>query len=345
MLLIDGSEGEGGGQIVRSSLALSLITGNPVRIDNIRAKRSKPGLMRQHLTAVLAAAELGKADLKGATLGSSRLTFVPKQLVTGGHFEFRIGTAGSTMLVLQTVLPPLLLAQEPSQIILEGGTHNPLAPPFEFVQRAFAPLIARMGATIDLKLIRPGFYPAGGGRCEVSLTPAPSLGALTLLERGPLKSQQVRAMVAKLPLKIAERECRRAIQSLNWQPRCGRSAAWEHSHSPGNVVFAEIEFEHVTEVCSALGERGKPADQVADEIVAAVTSYLSTDAPVGEYLADQLLLPLGVGAHFGTGGGAFRTCRLSEHSLTHIALLKQFLQIDIQTKDADGGTVIVEVRR
>ncbi len=345
MLLIDGSEGEGGGQIVRSSLSLALMTGTPVRIDNIRAKRTKPGLMRQHLTAVLAAAELGRAELKGAALGSSRLTFVPKQKVEGGNFKFRIGTAGSTMLVLQTVLPPLLLAREPSQIILEGGTHNPLAPPFEFVQRSFAPLIAKMGATIDLKLIRPGFFPAGGGRCEVSIKPATSLGPLTLLERGKLQSQHARAMVANLPLKIAERECLRVTQSLNWEARCGHAGAWEQSHSPGNALFAELEFEHVTEVCSALGERGKPADHVADEVVAAVTRYFSTDAPVGEYLADQLLLPLGLGAHFGTGGGAFRTGPLSEHSLTHINLLQQFLHINIETKDAGGGSVIVEVQR
>ncbi len=345
MLLIDGADGEGGGQIVRSSLALSLITGQAVRLDNIRARRSKPGLMRQHLTAVMAAAEIGDAELNGAKLGSSRLTFVPRKAPAAGDYEFRIRTAGSTMLVLQTVLLPLLMAKEPSQVVLVGGTHNPLAPPFDFVQRAYAPLVERMGAKIDLKLNRPGFFPAGGGQCVVSITPSSSLGELQLLERGALKSRRVRAVVARLPQPIAERECQRILKTLDWPSECGSTENWGNAASPANLVFVELQFEHVTEVFTAYGERGKRAEQVADEVAAEVATYLKSDAPVGEHLADQLLLPLGLAAHFGTGGGAFRTGPLSDHSLTHIDLLRKFLQIDITTHAAADKTVIVTVGR
>lgn len=344
MLLIDGADGEGGGQIVRSSLALALVTGQAVRIDNIRARRSKPGLMKQHLTAVMAAAELGDAELNGAKLGSSRLTFAPRKVPAGGDYEFRIGTAGSTMLVLQTVLPPLLLSTEPSRITLEGGTHNPLAPSFDFVSQVYSPLLARMGAKIDMQLTRPGFYPAGGGRCVVSVTPSKSLGTVQLIERGSLKSRRVRAVVANLPLSIAERECQRVLQALDWPSDCGVTEHWDGALSPGNAVFVELEFEHVTEVFTAYGERGKRAEQVADEVATEAANYLKFDVPVGEHLADQLLLPMGLAAHLGTGGGTFHTGPLSDHSLTHIALLRKFLAIDISVAEADDETVLVSFR-
>lgn len=343
MLLVNGAEGEGGGQIVRSSLALSLVTGRPVRIDNIRARRSKPGLMRQHLTAVLAAAEVGDAEVQGVALGSSRLTFVPRRLPTAGDFEFRVGTAGSTMLVLQTILAPLLLTAATSHLVLEGGTHNPLAPPFEFVHRSYLTLLDRMGPKVDMQLSRPGFYPAGGGRCEVVVKPTQVLGPLSLLERGALRSQRVRAVVANLPLSIAQRECQHALRRLDWPTDYGQTLVWEKSTSPGNVVFVELEFEQLTEVFTAYGERGKPAESVAEEVTLAAAEYLKNDAPVGEYLADQLLLPLGLGAHLGTGGGTFRTGPLTKHSRTQIALLRQFLKIDINVSEATDETVTVEV--
>lgn len=165
LIVIDGSEGEGGGQVLRTSLALSLITGKPFRIENLRAKRDKPGLLRQHLTAVHAAVQVGDAAVEGASLGSTALTFVPRAL-RAGDYSFAIGTAGSTMLVLQTVLLPLVLAGGSSTLELEGGTHNPSSPPFDFVERAFLPLLRRMGAEIEIELVRPGFHPAGGGRAH-----------------------------------------------------------------------------------------------------------------------------------------------------------------------------------
>lgn len=345
MVTIDGSEGEGGGQVLRSALALSLVTQRPLTITNIRAKRSKPGLMRQHLTAVLAAAELGNAELRGAALESSRLTFTPRQVAEAGNFQFRIGTAGSTMLVLQTVLPPLMLAAGASRVTLEGGTHNPLAPPIDFIRLAYARVLGQMGVSVDAVLERPGFYPAGGGRCVVSIEPTGQLGPLRLMERGELRRRNVRAVIAGLPKHVADRECRRVITQLDWPQECAQIETLKDSHSPGNVVFVELEFEHVTEVISACGERGKPAETVADDVIAQTRKYLATDVPVGEHLADQLLLPLGLGAHRGTGGGEFRTLPLTEHSLTHIAVLKKFLEIEIDCREAADGQVCVSVSR
>jgi RNA 3'-terminal phosphate cyclase (ATP) len=161
MLTIDGSQSEGGGQVLRSSLALSLVTGRPFAIENIRAGRKKPGLLRQHLTAVLAAAEVSAAEVEGAALASRRLLFRPGR-VRAGDYAFRVGTAGSATLVLQTVLPALLLAEGESTLTLEGGTHNPMAPPVDFLENAYLPLVNRLGPRVKVQLVRPGFYPAGG---------------------------------------------------------------------------------------------------------------------------------------------------------------------------------------
>ncbi len=171
VLTIDGADGEGGGQILRTSLALSLVTGIPFRIERLRAGRPRPGLLRQHLTAAHAAAEVGQVQVTGAALGSLSLTFVPGR-VTPGTYSFSVGTAGSTTLVLQTVLPALLLASEPSTLTLAGGTHNPFAPPFDFLAQAYLPLVNRMGPQVTATLERPGFYPAGGGTCQITIAPA-----------------------------------------------------------------------------------------------------------------------------------------------------------------------------
>jgi RNA 3'-terminal phosphate cyclase (ATP) len=175
MIELDGSVGEGGGQILRTSLALSMCTGQPVTLNNIRAKRAKPGLMRQHLTCVDAAREVSGAQVQGAELGSQSLAFEPGR-VRAGDYRFNVGTAGSCTLVLQTVWPALLLAGERSTLTLQGGTHNPMAPPFHFLERSFAPLVRRLGAGVSLTLRRHGFYPAGGGEMQATVEPAPPAG-------------------------------------------------------------------------------------------------------------------------------------------------------------------------
>ena len=185
MMIIDGSLGEGGGQVLRTSLALSLVTGKPFRIDNIRAGRKSPGLLRQHLTAVGAAAQVGEASVDGAAMGSTSMTFIPRAL-RAGDYAFSIGTAGSTTLVLQTILLPLAVAGAPSTVVIDGGTHNPAAPPFDFLDQAFLPLLRRMGVDVNVELVRPGFFPAGGGQIRATITPVGKLGRRDLTSRDAL---------------------------------------------------------------------------------------------------------------------------------------------------------------
>lgn len=337
MISIDGSQGEGGGQVLRSSLALSLVTARPFRIQNIRAHRRRPGLMRQHLTAVNAAAKVGQAKVTGATLHSQELTFVPGQ-VRPGEFHFAVGTAGSATLVLQTVLPALLRATGASALRLEGGTHNPWAPPFDFLAQSFLPIVSRMGPAIQADLVRPGFYPAGGGELHVNIEPARALGPIELLERGPVLRTRATAKVARLPQTIAERELQRIASRLNLSPDDLVAENVTDSRGPGNVVTIQVQCQHVTEVFTGFGQRGVPAEAVADQAIEPAQRYLSAGVPIGEHLADQLLIPFAL-----TGGGAFRTVALSHHARTNIQVIKHFLDIDFDIDSSSPPGCVVRV--
>lgn len=319
MINIDGSVGEGGGQILRTSLALALVTGTAVRIAGIRKRRAKPGLLRQHLTAVRAAAEIGAAEVTGDALLSTEVTFVPKAIVAGMH-TFAIGSAGSTTLVLQTVLPALLLADAPSTILLEGGTHNPMAPPFEHLAGAFLPLVERMGPRVTVQLERAGFFPAGGGRMIVNVTPVAKLAPFDLLERGDVTRVTGVATVANLPASIAVREAATARTILGGDERSFRPQVLREVSGPGNVVAITVESAHVTEVFTSFGERALPAEVVAERAAREAKAYIEANVPVGEHLADQLLLPMAI-----AGRGAFRTVAPSSHTTTHAALLEKLL--------------------
>ncbi len=363
MITIDGSQGEGGGQVLRSSLALSLVTGRPFTIANIRAGRKKPGLMRQHLTAVNAATEVGRAKATGASLHSTELTFEPGE-VHPGEYHFAVGTAGSATLVLQTVLPALLCAPGPSTLRLEGGTHNPWAPPFDFLVKTFLPLVNRMGPTVEATLVRPGFYPAGGGEFRVTVTPVGNpvghggptppgkttggtpvpqrptlrcgLEPIELLERGKLRRTRAKAMVAHLPLSIAHRELRLIGRKLSLKDRDLKSVELMNSRGPGNIVTIEVECENLTEVFTGFGQRQVPAETVAEKAVQQARRYLSKDVAVGEYLADQLLIPLAL-----AGGGAFHTLGLSRHAQTNIEVIERFLDVRFEIdKESPPGCVV-----
>ena len=323
MIVIDGSAGEGGGQILRTALALSLVTGESFRIEKIRAGRRKPGLLRQHLTAVQAALEIGDATAQGAELGSLELTFKPGN-VRAGDYHFAVGTAGSATLVLQTILPPLLIASRPSTIKLEGGTHNPSAPPFDFLEKTFLPLLNKMGVTVTAALECPGFYPAGGGKFSVSISPAVSLSKLELLQRGDIKRRVARAIVANLNRNIGGRELAVVAEQLNWPAELLKVDEVRNSCGPGNALVIELESQCVTEVFTGFGERGVAAEKVASDTVELVREYLACDAPVGCHLADQLLLPMAIGE-----GGVFRTSAPSRHTDTNIETIKKFLPVSL----------------
>ena len=337
MITIDGSKGEGGGQVLRTALALSLATGRPFQLDQIRARRQKPGLLRQHLTAVQAATAIGDADVDGAALGSRELRFVPKT-VRPGDYRFAVGTAGSATLVLQTVLPPLLTASSASTLVLEGGTHNPWAPPFDFLARVFLPLVNRLGPRVEVSLTRRGFYPAGGGSFTVAIQPSASLKPLDLQVRGDVVSRRVTALIANLPRHIGEREVRRIVHGLNWSADCGVVNTLDGIAGPGNVVFVEIESAHVTELATGFGEVAVTAEAVAEGAMKQMRRYLAAGVPVGEHLADQLLTVMALG-----GGGVFRTLALTRHALTNIEIIRQFVDVDIAVIDETRDVVRVEV--
>ncbi len=336
-IVIDGSEGEGGGQMLRTALALSVVTRTPLRMERIRTKRAKPGLLRQHLTAVEAAAAISGAEVRGADLGSTELGFTPGR-VTPGEYRFAVGTAGSACLVLQTVLPPLLTAPGPSMLTLEGGTHNPAAPPFDFLAKAFLPLVNRMGPRVEATLDRYGFFPAGGGRFTVRVEPAPRLARLDLRERGAITTRRARVLIANLAGAIAERELEVLRAKLGWPASDYAVEVLEGVTGPGNVVMAEVAAEHVTEVFTGFGQAGVRAETVADGVVGELRAWLASGVPVGGHLADQLLVPMAL-----AGGGSFRTLPLSLHATTNLAIIGRFLDVPILATVAGDRAALVEV--
>jgi RNA 3'-terminal phosphate cyclase (ATP) len=330
MLQIDGSQGEGGGQILRSSLALSICTQQAFRISHIRAHRDPPGLKRQHLTAVNAAAEICDAEVEGAQIGSRELTFKPGKLVCK-DYSFAIGTAGSTTLVLQTVLPPLMTADRPSSVRITGGTHNRGSPPFDFLERAFLPLLARMGASVRLELMSYGFYPRGGGELRAQIHPA-RLTPLELHERGVRHRCYAEAYVAALPMHIAERELAAIGDLLGLSHEQLFVRALPNDMGPGNAVTITLEHEHVSEVFVGFGERGVRAEVLARTAALEAKTYLNAIAPVGEHLADQLLLPLAL-----AGGGSYITTNVTPHLRSNALVIEKFMHRRIRTAAVASG--------
>ena len=334
---LDGSEGEGGGQVLRSALTLSMITGIPFRIQRIRARRSKPGLLRQHLTAVLAAQAISGARVEGATAGSQTLSFVPGP-IRGGTYRFAIGTAGSCTLVLQTLVPALWYADGPSEVEVSGGTHNPFAPPADFLIDSWAPLMARLGAPVGIELLRHGFYPAGGGEVRARVAPVAALSARDLTDRGAVRGLRAEARVAAVPGAVAARELER-LQS-RFDGLEGQVRELPAREGPGNVVLLRVEHANVTEVFAAFGERGVPAEAVADRVAKAARHYLHSGAGVGPHLADQLLLPLAL-----AGGGVFSTPHASSHLRTNAEVIARFLPVKVEVAEQGALARVSVVRR
>lgn len=336
-IVVDGSAGEGGGQVLRTSLALSLATGQPLRLEKIRAKRRRRGLRPQHLASVRLAARIGAAEVEGDEEGSKQLTFSP-QGVFPGVYDVDVGTAGSATLVLQTVLPPLLTADGPTTLRVTGGTHNPWAPPYEFLERVYLPAIRRLGPEVHIELLRPGFAPAGGGRIAVTVRPAARLAPLDLRERGEIRSRRAEALLANLPDHVGARELAVVQKRLGWPHDELHVRELKGVAGAGNALLLEVGFEHGTELVFEPGKQGLPAETVALRAVTSMFEWLDADVPVGEHLADQLLLPLALGS-----GGVFRTLPLSSHARTQIELIQRFLDVDIEVSESLGRSVQVAV--
>jgi RNA 3'-terminal phosphate cyclase (ATP) len=279
---------------------------------------------RQHLTAAKAAAEICFGELVSADLGSRNLRFQPGE-VRAGEFHFAVGTAGSPGLVFQTILPALLCASGTSRLTLEGGMHNPSAPPFEFPRDAFAPRMADMGAGLTLEIERAGFYPAGGGLWTADITPCVVLQPVEWTERGELVSHQAVATLARLARGIGDRECNAFVRAMGWQDGSETVRELPSEQGPGNLLQACLCYANAMEVLTAYGERGVPAERVARGLVKDTRRFITSGACVGEYLADQLLLPMAM-----AGSGAFSTVKPSRHTLTNIAVIEAFQPVHFE---------------
>lgn len=333
MIEIDGAQGEGGGQILRSALSLSMITGQPFRLINIRAGRDKPGLLRQHLLAVQAAAAICGARTTPVALRASSLEFMPGP-IRGGDYRFAIGSAGSCTLVLQTLLPALLHADGPSTVRISGGTHNAMAPPVHFLQRAYGRVLEQMGAEVEMTQQRYGFHPAGGGEVLATVQPCQRLRPISLLQRGERKAGYAESVVAGVHVNVAQRELERVADGMGWSGKQLRLVGLPAEQGPGNVLLLTLEHEHVTEVFTSFGEKSLLAETVAKRLLNEVRAYLKTDAAVGEHLADQLLLPMAL-----AGGGSFSCNKVSQHALTNAEVIARFLPVRITFEQQERGSI------
>jgi len=287
--------------------------------------------MRQHLTAVDAAVQVGGAEVQGAFIGSKKLIFKPGT-IRSGQFKFCIGSAGSVTLVLQTVLPALMLATGKSELFLEGGTHNPFAPPWDFLAKTFLPVVNRMGVTIKTELSQYGFYPEGGGRFRVNIDPAKKLNGIDLTERGEVNHRVVRALVANLPSSIGHRECKVVAEKMGWTKESMRVEEIKNASGPGNALIIEIGSELVTEIVTGFGERGVTTETIAANTASEAKRYLESDVPVGVHLADQLMIPFALAK-----SGSYVTMSLSRHSHTNLQVISSFLDTKISVETIDSN--------
>jgi len=339
MLTLDGSYGEGGGQIVRTALTLSCITQTPFEIHDIRAGRRQGGLRPQHLMCVKAAAALCSAQVDGDYVGSEALTFIPAHPAQPGRYSWDIKTAGSVTLLLQTVLLPLALAPGASEVHVLGGTHVPFSPSGHYLRDVYAPMLIQSGAEMAITLHQPGWYPRGGGEISATIEGWAQLQGQDLLERGELERIFGVGLVTKLPVHIPQRMSQHASKLLEALevPLDIRAERDSSSRSPGAGVFLTAEYGNGRAGFAVLGEQGLPSELVAEEATLALQVFHAGIASVDEHLADQLLLPLAL-AH---GESRYITPQITDHLQTNAWVVRQFLERDIQLDTALGR---VEIR-
>ncbi len=339
IIKIDGSMGEGGGQILRSSLALSLLTGRPINIQRIRARRSKPGLQPQHRLCAQAAAAIGQARTRGVDLGSTRIDFEPGAVSAGGY-NFAVGTAGSCNLVLHTLYLPLALrGSSASQVTITGGTHLTHSPTYEFVAGTWSKYLALANVHVETRLRRAGFYPRGGGVLESTLEACPGIKGLNLESMKGASMVRVRSMVSGLPESIAIRQANRAKSLLEDMGLQVETEQDIRRDGLGTAVALTIETRPVPTVFTSLGARGKPAETVAEEAVEQAREYLAGPAAVDRYSADQLVLPLALAE----GSSCYAVEQVTQHLLTNIDVVRLFIDRAITCEGTEGEPGIVRI--
>jgi len=340
MIEIDGSLGEGGGQLLRTSLTLAAITGQPFRMTRVRARRRPPGLKAQHRKAVEAIVAICGARVEGTELGSQTLLFEPGPIAPG-EFSLDIGTAGATSLVLQTILPPLSFASAASYVDLRGGTHVRWSPCFDYLKLHWLAFMRKIGFEADIEMARAGFYPAGGGLIRAAIRPTRRLRPILLMERGPMRSIRGISGVARLDPRIAERQRDEAVRRLVGQaPAIELEVVHLASSSPGTLLLLRAEFENSAACFFSLGERGKPAERVADEAVDQLLEFLASGGAVDSYLADQLVLPLALAP----GESAVAVSPLTGHLTTNAEIVRRFLPVRIEIDAPEGRAGVIRIQ-
>ncbi len=333
LIEIDGSHGEGGGQILRTSLTLSILTGKPLRIYRIRAGRKEPGLKPQHLMSAHAAAQISGGKLMGAELGSTELLFYPAS-IRPGNYTLNVASlkasAGATTLIFQTIFLPLGFAASPSHTVLKGGTHVPWSPPADYIQQVFLPTVGSMGIQIKLKNPVKGFYPIGGGILEATIAPIQTpLKPLKIQKRGEFRRIRILSTVANLPLSIAKRQLDRVMALLaeeGLQAQCETQTV--ESPGKGTFCFIQAEFEHVRAGFSSLGAIGKRAEQVADEAVEGFLKFFYGHGALDPHLADQVVLCMALAE----GESTVTLAEVTDHLKTNIWVIEQFLSVKFNLK-------------
>lgn len=346
-MTIDGSYGEGGGQILRTSLTIASLLGEPVRVENIRAGRKNPGLQPQHLTCARAAAQITRGKLNGAEPGSTALEFEPGR-PRPGSYKFDVAevrsSAGSVNLILHTVLLPLVFSGGRSHLDIRGGTHVPFSPPFNHVRQVYLPLLHKLGIIARAEMQRAGYYPTGGGQISVVVEPTRQAHSWTVLDRGDLLAVTCVSGVSNVPGDVVQRQLDRAVSRVR---EAVPGVAIEEaqmvvpSQGQGTFVFIKAESDHCLAGFGALGERGKRAEQVADEAAVHFEQYIESQAALDRHLADQIILPMA----FAEGTSEFTTVEITRHLLTNVWVIRQMLpeaEIEVQGQVGQPGRVIVQ---
>jgi RNA 3'-terminal phosphate cyclase (ATP) len=341
MIEIDGSYGEGGGQILRTALSLSCLIKKPFRIFNIRKGRKKPGLMPQHITCVRAAQLLSNAEVNGDQKGSTELVFSPGE-VKGGEFFFDIGTAGSTSLVLQTIIPSLVFSKGKSTVILKGGTHVPFSPSFHYLDRIFAYFLKKIGIDIHLSIESYGFYPKGGGKVKAEVFPAKDIKPLNIPERGQISNLKGYSGVGNLPLSIAERQKNAMLEKIHSKIKdlkCPIDIELLNASTPGQGTFVFLLSETKNSVAgfTSLGERGKRAEVVGEEAAIEFLKYYPVNSAIDSHLSDQIVLYLSLCKE----ESVFTTSCITQHVLTNLWVIGLFHEFRYSVEGEIGkpGTV------